>query len=78
LVTSNLYKYIANRYELTSLLTICNKFFCGIRKIGNASRLSAGTTTTVKKKVMVLQRGNASLFIMTSGLRSEGIVLNKI
>lgn len=34
------------------------------------TRISAGSTTTVKKKVLVLQRSNASLFIMTSGLRS--------
>jgi|SRR5450432_348184 putative proteasome-type protease len=34
------------------------------------TRISAGSTTTVKKKVLVLQKGNASLFIMTSGLRS--------
>jgi putative proteasome-type protease len=34
------------------------------------TRISAGTSTTVKKKVLVLQRENASLFIMTSGLRS--------
>jgi putative proteasome-type protease len=34
------------------------------------TRISAGSTTTVKKKVLVLQHSNASLFIMTSGLRS--------
>jgi len=34
------------------------------------TRISAGTSTTVKKKVLVLQHPNASLFIMTSGLRS--------
>jgi len=34
------------------------------------TRISAGTSTTVKKKVLVLQQDNASLFIMTSGLRS--------
>jgi putative proteasome-type protease len=34
------------------------------------TRISAGTSTTVKKKVLVLQDGKASLFIMTSGLRS--------
>jgi putative proteasome-type protease len=34
------------------------------------TRVSAGSSTTVKKKVLVLQQENASLFIMTSGLRS--------
>ena len=34
------------------------------------TRINAGTTTTVKKKVLVLQQNNASIFIMTSGLRS--------
>ena len=34
------------------------------------TRISAGTSTTIKKKVLVLQQANASLFIMTSGLRS--------
>jgi len=34
------------------------------------TRISAGTSTSVKKKVLVLQDGKASLFIMTSGLRS--------
>jgi putative proteasome-type protease len=34
------------------------------------TRISAGTSTTVKKKVLVLQDGKACLFIMTSGLRS--------
>src|SRR6187402_2802178 len=34
------------------------------------TRISAGTSTTVKKKVLILQHDNASLFIMTSGLRS--------
>lgn len=34
------------------------------------TRISAGTSTTVKKKVLVLQQHNTSLFIMTSGLRS--------
>ena len=34
------------------------------------TRISAGTSTTVKKKVLVLQQDKASLFIMTSGLRS--------
>ncbi len=34
------------------------------------TRISAGTSTTVKKKVLVLQHDKASLFIMTSGLRS--------
>ena len=34
------------------------------------TRISAGTSTTVKKKVLLLQDEKASLFIMTSGLRS--------
>jgi putative proteasome-type protease len=34
------------------------------------TRISAGTSTTIKKKVLVLQQGKASIFIMTSGLRS--------
>jgi putative proteasome-type protease len=34
------------------------------------TRISAGSSTTVKKKVLVLQHENSSLFIMTSGLRS--------
>jgi putative proteasome-type protease len=34
------------------------------------TRVSAGTSTTVKKKIYVSQDGNHSLFIMTSGLRS--------
>ncbi len=34
------------------------------------TRISAGTSTTIKKKVLVLEDHQASLFIMTSGLRS--------
>jgi putative proteasome-type protease len=34
------------------------------------TRISAGTSTTVKKKVLVLQHDKTCLFIMTSGLRS--------
>jgi len=34
------------------------------------TRISAGSSTSVKKKVLVLHDGKASLFIMTSGLRS--------
>lgn len=34
------------------------------------TRISAGTSTSVKKKVLVMQDGKTSLFIMTSGLRS--------
>ena len=34
------------------------------------TRISAGTSTTVKKKVLVVQNDNNSFFIMTSGLRS--------
>lgn len=34
------------------------------------TRISAGTNTTVKKKVFISQHPNSSLFIMTSGLRS--------
>jgi len=34
------------------------------------TRISAGTSTTVKKKVFVQQNDGSSLFIMTSGLRS--------
>lgn len=34
------------------------------------TRISAGTSTTVKKKVLVQQSDGSSLFIMTSGLRS--------
>jgi putative proteasome-type protease len=34
------------------------------------TRITAGSSTTVKKKVLVLQQEKASLFIMTSGLRS--------
>ncbi|MES2647565.1 MAG: peptidase [Bacteroidota bacterium] len=34
------------------------------------TRISAGTSVTVKKKVYVKQSDNSSLFIMTSGLRS--------
>lgn len=56
------------------------------------TRISAGTSTTVKKKVFVQQNDQSCLFIMTSGLRSvrdkavhyfqelvsEGIVYNKL
>lgn len=56
------------------------------------TRISAGTSTTVKKKVFVQQRDGSSLFIMTSGLRSvrdkavhyfqelmsEGIIYDKL
>ena len=56
------------------------------------TRISAGTSTTVKKKVYVQQSNKSSLFIMTSGLRSvrdkavhyfqeliaEGIVYDKM
>ncbi|CAG5016572.1 hypothetical protein DYBT9275_05583 [Dyadobacter sp. CECT 9275] len=56
------------------------------------TRITAGTNTTVKKKVYVAQKGNYSLFMMTSGLRSvrdkavhyfeelieEGVVYNKL
>jgi putative proteasome-type protease len=56
------------------------------------TRISAGTSTSVKKKVYISQRDNASLFIMTSGLRSvrdkavvyfqelmeEGVAYNKL
>jgi len=34
------------------------------------TRISAGTSTTIKKKVLVVQNENNSFFIMTSGLRS--------
>jgi putative proteasome-type protease len=34
------------------------------------TRISAGTNTTIKKKVFVVQNDNNSFFIMTSGLRS--------
>ncbi|UAY52866.1 hypothetical protein [Ferruginibacter albus] len=34
------------------------------------TRISAGTTTTIKKKVFVVQDAHNSFFIMTSGLRS--------
>jgi len=34
------------------------------------TRITAGTNTTVKKKIYVTQQDNTSLFIMTSGLRS--------
>ncbi|CAN5251664.1 peptidase [soil metagenome] len=34
------------------------------------TRISAGTSTTIKKKVFVAQNANSSFFIMTSGLRS--------
>ncbi|PSR52752.1 peptidase [Adhaeribacter arboris] len=56
------------------------------------TRITAGTNTTVKKKIFVNQKENHSLFIMTSGLRSvrdkailyfqelleEGAVYNKL
>ena len=56
------------------------------------TRISAGTSTTIKKKVFVQQNDKSSLFIMTSGLRSvrdkavhyfeelisEGIVYDKL
>lgn len=56
------------------------------------TRITAGTSTTVKKKVHIVQKDNSSMFIMTSGLRSvrdkavhyfeelleEGIVYNKL
>ncbi len=56
------------------------------------TRITAGTSTTVKKKVFIEQRDHYSLFIMTSGLRSvrdkavhyfqelidEGVVHNKL
>src|SRR6188768_3751431 len=34
------------------------------------TRISAGTSTTIKKKVFVVQNDGSSFFIMTSGLRS--------
>src|SRR6186713_2538157 len=34
------------------------------------TRISAGTSTTIKKKIFVSQSDKSSLFIMTSGLRS--------
>ncbi len=34
------------------------------------TRITAGSSTTIKKKVFVVQKGNNSFFIMTSGLRS--------
>ena len=34
------------------------------------TRITAGTSTTVKKKIFITQGDNSSLFIMTSGLRS--------
>ena len=34
------------------------------------TRITAGTNTTVKKKIFIYQKDNCSLFIMTSGLRS--------
>jgi len=34
------------------------------------TRITAGTSTTVKKKIYITQQDNSSLFIMTSGLRS--------
>lgn len=56
------------------------------------TRITAGTNTTVKKKIFVYQKENCSLFIMTSGLRSvrdkavhyfqelleEGVTYNKL
>ncbi|MDQ4141541.1 MAG: peptidase, partial [Bacteroidota bacterium] len=56
------------------------------------TRITAGTSTTIKKKIFVDQKENYSLFIMTSGLRSvrdkailyfqelleEGVVYNKL
>jgi len=56
------------------------------------TRITAGTSTTVKKKIYVTQKDNNSLFIMTSGLRSvrdkaihyfqelleEGVVYDKL
>lgn len=34
------------------------------------TRITSGTDTTIKKKIFTVQKENASLFIMTSGLRS--------
>jgi putative proteasome-type protease len=56
------------------------------------TRITAGTSTTTKKKIFISQKDNSSLFIMTSGLRSvrdkavhyfqelieEGMVHNKL
>jgi len=56
------------------------------------TRITAGTNTTVKKKMYITQKDNYSLFIMTSGLRSvrdkavhyfeellnDGVVYNKL
>jgi len=56
------------------------------------TRITAGTSTTVKKKIYITQKDNSSLFIMTSGLRSvrdkaihyfqelleEGVVYDKL
>ncbi|TXK48736.1 peptidase [Pontibacter qinzhouensis] len=56
------------------------------------TRITAGTSTTTKKKTYIAQKDNYSLFIMTSGLRSvrdkavhyfqelveEGVVYNKL
>lgn len=56
------------------------------------TRITAGTNTTVKKKMYITQKDNYSLFLMTSGLRSvrdkavhyfeellnDGIVYNKL
>jgi putative proteasome-type protease len=55
----------------TSTMTYCLGIKLKEGLIGIAdTRISAGTSTTVKKKVLVLQQNNASIFIMTSGLRS--------
>ncbi|REA59780.1 peptidase [Dyadobacter luteus] len=56
------------------------------------TRITAGTNTTVKKKMYITQKDNYSLFLMTSGLRSvrdkavhyfeellnDGVVYNKL
>lgn len=56
------------------------------------TRITAGTSTTVKKKIYITQSDNSALFIMTSGLRSvrdkavhyfqelmeEGVVYDKL
>src|SRR5450631_2976924 len=55
----------------TFIMTYCLGIKVKEGLIGIAdTRISAGTSTTVKKKVLVLQQNNASIFIMTSGLRS--------
>jgi putative proteasome-type protease len=80
---------LANQEKMTYCLGI--KVKEGLVAIAD-TRITAGTNTTVKKKMYITQKDNYSLFLMTSGLRSvrdkavhyfeellnDGVVYNKL